>query len=133
MESFLVGERHINYTRPSQVRKIPLTTMSNRGMMPSLKPHLENVIIEYESQLEHEFYLLLDHDPNCYDLQPQPYEISYRTKTGRETTAVPDCWAIFTNGREFIFDIKPDYQLQKLISDENWQLRVEAVQEFCKR
>ena len=96
MHTLLVGNTHVNYTRPSQVREIPLSSRSNRGFIPSLNPHRKGLILDYESVLEHDFLLLLDHDPNCYDLQPQPFEITYRTKTGRDAKVFPDCWAIFT-------------------------------------
>jgi hypothetical protein len=46
-----------------QARKIPLKSVSNRGFMPSLKTHLHGRILSYESLLEHDFLLLLDHDP----------------------------------------------------------------------
>ncbi|MFX1293599.1 MAG: hypothetical protein ACFFD2_01885 [Promethearchaeota archaeon] len=62
------------YLRPSHAREIPLKAKSNRSFMPSLKSHIERLILskklilEYESQLEHDFLLLLDQDPNCIDL-----------------------------------------------------------------
>jgi len=129
----MIGEKRYEYLRPAQTRSIPLKAMSNRGNMPSLKKHLQGFVLEYESQLEHDFYLLLDHDPNCIDLQPQPIEINYKTKSGREVSVYPDCWAIFKDGREFLFEIKTESQFQKLIYDENWDLRTKAIMDLCQK
>ena len=101
--------------------------------MPSLKPHLNNLVLEYESVLERDFLILLDHDPNCVDLQPQPVAIPYITVKGKEVILYPDCWAYFTNGREFLFEIKSEHEYSKLIEDENWNLRIKAIQEYCKK
>ena len=121
------------YYRPIQARKIPLKYRSNRGFMPSLKPHLNNLVLEYESVLERDFLILLDQDPNCVDLQPQPVAIPYTTVKGKEVILYPDCWAYFTNGREFLFEIKSEHEYSKLIEDENWNLRIKAIQEYCKK
>ncbi len=34
-------------------------------------------VARYESQLERDFYLLLEHDPHVITFQPQPVEIPY--------------------------------------------------------
>jgi hypothetical protein len=67
----------IIYYKPSQVRKIPLKQGSIRGYIPSLKPNLKGAVLNYESQLERDFLYLLDHDPNCIDLQTQPCHVFY--------------------------------------------------------
>lgn len=131
-ETIYNGNKY-KYFRPSQMRKIRLKSSSNRGFMPSLKLHLHNLTLEYESKLERDFLLLLDHDPNCVDLQPQPVGITYKTKSGTKQTIYPDCWAYFTNGREILFEIKPEYQYRKLVEDKNWNLRNKAIQDFCKK
>ncbi|MFX1257490.1 MAG: TnsA endonuclease N-terminal domain-containing protein [Promethearchaeota archaeon] len=127
-----VGDKELTYYRPSQARNIPLKATSNRGFTPSLKINLKNLILEYESQLERDFLFLLDHDPNCIDLQPQPVKIQYKTKNGNTSRIYPDCWAIFYDRKQFLFEIKSDNQLQKLIEDENWKFRLDAIQKFCK-
>ncbi len=126
-----VGNKQYSYFRPLQSRRIPLKATSNRGYMPSLKPHLKGLILEYESQLERDFYLLLDHDPNCIDIQPQPVAIPYTTESGREEKLYPDCWAIFADGREFLFEIKTAHKYRKLQEEEKWGLKVNAIQAFC--
>lgn len=110
--------------------------MSNRGFMPSLKCKYRFhriVILEYESELEHDFLLILDQDPKCLDIQTQPVEITYRRVDGKEVTVVPDIWVLFDNGEEYLIEVKPESQLQKLIEDPNWAKRVEAIHEYCKK
>jgi len=114
-----IGSKQLTYYRPNQARTIPLKATSNRGFTPSLKPHLKGLVLEYESQLERDFIFLLDHDPNCVDLQPQPVEIEYTNTNGRNIKIYPDFWAIFLNEKQFLFEIKSESQLQKLVKDEN--------------
>lgn len=66
------------------------------------------------------------------DLQPQPVKIQYININGKTSHIYLDCWAIFRNGKQFLFEIKSDNQLQKLIEDENWKFRLDAIQKFCK-
>lgn len=132
-DSFWVGGKEILYNRPSKSREIPLKSTSNRGFMPSLKPKLKGFIWEYESQLEHDFLLLLDHDPNCIDLQTQPCVIPYTTISGLTKEITPDIWAIFSDGRQFLFEVKPENQYQKMVKDENWKYKMKAIQEYCNR
>jgi putative transposase len=47
-------------------------------------------------------------------------------------TVYPDTWAIFSDGQQFLFDIKPEDKLQKLVKDEEWRLRTMAIEEYCK-
>ncbi|MBD3213703.1 MAG: DDE-type integrase/transposase/recombinase, partial [Candidatus Lokiarchaeota archaeon] len=129
----LYNNQKYKYYRPSQAREIHLTYCSNRGFMPSLKPHLKGLKLDYESQLERDFLMLLDHDPNCVDLQPQPVVIPYKTSTGKDAKIFPDCWAYFTNNREFLFEVKSERNYRKLIEDKNWKFRFDAIQEFCNQ
>ncbi len=110
---------------------IPLKATSNRGLFPSLKPHLKGVVLEYESQLERDSLLLLDHDPNCIDLQTQPVLIAHMTESGRETCSYPDCWALFSDGQEYLFEVKPEHQYQNLIHEKAWEMKVKSIQEYC--
>ncbi|MFX1295806.1 MAG: TnsA endonuclease N-terminal domain-containing protein [Promethearchaeota archaeon] len=129
----------IKYYRPSQVRNVPLKYRSVRGFIPSLKyfrypflKHLKNLILNYESQFERNYLYLLDHDPNCIDLQTQPCCIDYITITEKKATLYPDIWAIFSDSKQFLFEVKPEKKLKKLIKDKNWAKRIEAITEFCK-
>ncbi len=106
LRAIKTAKKKLSYYRPSQVRAIPLKQGSVRGYIPSLKPNLKGSVWNYESQLERDFLYLLDHDPNCVDLQTQPCQVKYKTKNGREAPATPDAWAIFQDGRQFLFEVK---------------------------
>ncbi len=122
----------ISYYCPSQVREIPLKQCSIRGYIPSLKPHLPGEVWNYESQLERNFLYLLDHDPNCIDLQTQPCQIEYLTKNNKKVKATPDIWAIFQDGTQMLFEVKPATKLKTLEKDENWQRKIRAIVQYCK-
>ncbi|MHA1673722.1 MAG: hypothetical protein ACTSYI_08835 [Promethearchaeota archaeon] len=115
--------KQITYYRPSQVREIPLKQGSIRGYIPSLKPNLRGCVWNYESQLERDFLYLLDHDYNCIDLQTQPCHISYTTKKGAIVNATPDVWAIFRDGRQFLFEVKKNQKKKKKKKNQLWMVR----------
>lgn len=128
-----IQEQSLQYYRPSQIRKVPLKSSSNRGFIPVLKPNLRGLVLEYESQLEHDFLLLLDHDPNCIDFQSQAIKVSYKTAKGTKTTAFPDVWAIFNDGKQYVFEVKSEKKLQELQKTENWHTKVTAIREECDK
>ena len=78
----------IAYYKPSQVREIPVKLGSVRDYISSLKPNLKGCVLNYESQLERDFLYLLDHDPNCIDIQTQPCHIHYNTKNNRKVQEI---------------------------------------------
>ena len=97
---YQVGELKKNFDiiRPLKSRDIKYTTRSDRGYIPSLKEYNKTTynmlidhltvnknILEYESWLEHDFYLLLDHDPHCIDIQTQPVELKYKDMNEKTT------------------------------------------------
>lgn len=137
--------------KPKLTRKIDLTSRSNRGLLPSLKE--PNNIINYESQLEHDFYLLLDHDPHCLEIISQPrLNWTYNPVRGSTEEIIPDTWALFKTGQIYIFEIKTESQLKKLTSGfleeklkspnikernihrerKNWQLKQQAIRMYCR-
>lgn len=133
LQEVQIQGQSLQYYRPSQIRKVPLKTSSNRGFIPVLKPNLKNLVLEYESQLEHDFLLLLDHDPNCIDFQSQAIKVSYKTIKGHKTTAYPDVWAIFKDGKQYVFEVKSEKKLQELQLTENWKAKVNAIREECDK
>ncbi|MHA2299234.1 MAG: hypothetical protein ACXADA_24655 [Candidatus Hodarchaeales archaeon] len=136
-----VNGKAFRIDRPLQVREIPLKATSERGFLPSLKQRsyvvddsgkpLEQLILDYESPLEHDFFCLLDHDPNCLDLQPQPIELYYEATNKKDYSFYPDAWALFIeNGNlvHYLFEIKPESNLTKLAKDKNWQRKLTVIQ-----
>lgn len=122
----------ITYYKPSQVREIPLKQRSVRGYIPSLKLNMKGNVLNYESQLERDFLYLLDQDPNCIDIQTQPCHVHYTTKNNRKVKATPDVWAIFQDGCQYLFEVKPEKKLKELEKDENWQLKTKAIIQYCE-
>ena len=120
----------IDWIPVKSARKIRAKERGNRGIIPPNKSL--NGIIEYESQLEHDFLLLLDHDPNCIDLQTQPCNITYISKSDLERKITPDIWAIFNDGRQCLFEMKTEYQFQKMIKKEDWKNKAKAIKDYCK-
>ncbi len=125
-----------NYVRPSQVRTIPLKASSYRGEIITTKLCLreENSIISfpYESGLERDFLINLDHDRYCCDIVPQPAKVPWTDKDGKERVAYPDCWAAFITGKQVLFQVKPFERLQELEKDEDWRLEKTAIGRYCQ-
>lgn len=124
------------YKRPEQIRDIPLKYSCYRGMVLSTKHHLrknEKIAFSYESTLERDFYLLLDHDFNCFDFQPQPVAINWIDDNGNEHTAYPDCWAIFYPRKQYLFQIKYIKDIIKLENDPLWHQELKAIKKYCKK
>lgn len=125
----------LSYTRPSQMRQIPLKASSYRGEIVTTKFHLREesiVSFSYESGLERDLYTCLDHDYYCYDLQPQPAEILWTDNDAKVRKAYPDCWAVFITGKQILFQVKPFEKLQELESDDIWQQEIKAVNKYCQ-
>ncbi len=134
-DPFMTKISDLNCVHPSQVRQIPLKASSYRGEMVTTKLHLREestVSFAYESGLERDLYICLDHDYYCYDLQPQPAEVIWTDKEGKERKAYPDCWAAFITGKQILFQVKPFEKLQELESDDIWQQQINAINKFCQ-
>ncbi|MFX0172530.1 MAG: TnsA endonuclease N-terminal domain-containing protein [Candidatus Hodarchaeota archaeon] len=137
-----------DFVRPQKTREIEYTVRSDRGYIPSLKKYQgypENTfvgelsvnknILEYESWIEHDFYLLLDHDPHCIDIQTQPIELTYKTASGRIENFYPDVWVLFLTPKglkHYLFEVKPESDLALLVNNEDWQRKQQTVREFCQ-
>ncbi len=116
----------------SKVRRIKTTQSADRGNLFTRK-NLVDGFVEFESLLEEGLYQLLDHDPNCIDMESQPLEIP--NENGNNYT--PDVWAKFKDGKQFIFDVKHTEFLESLKDDkekrEKWEIRVKRVKKYCKK
>lgn len=126
----------LNYVRPFQVRDIPLKASSYRGEIVATKPHLKEELsittFSYESGLERDLYICLDHDYHCCDLQPLPAEVIWTNKEEKECKTYPNCWAAFITGKQILFKIKSIEKLQELEGDENWQRELNAINKYCQ-
>ena len=66
-------------TKPA--RKITPKEQGNRGLIPSSK--VNGGIMEYESCLERDFFIICNHTPSVKTFQHQSVKISYRNKKGK--------------------------------------------------
>ena len=89
----------------SSARKIPPSSRSNTGYVPSGK--VSCGFASYESRLERDFYLLLNHDPSISQFQPQPETILWTNPERNQTRKyTPDVLVITALGKRFLFEIK---------------------------
>jgi len=126
--------------RPKQVRDVPPKASSVRGYIPALKPWLPKEcdrVLNYESALERDFYACLDHDPFCLDMASQPAQIDYTTHGGQKASIYPDTWAIYIDmegaTRKYCFEVKPESKVARLKQDPNYDLRQEAISNYCSQ
>jgi len=108
----------------SAVRTIPAKERGNRGVFPSKK--VKNGVVEYESQIERDFFILLEHDDHVAQYQHQPIKIPY----GDNQSYTPDVHVRFTNGLEILVEIKDDDTYQQ--SSEKFKERWDACKEFAE-
>ena len=85
-------------------RSIPAKERGNRGLFPSSK--VPNGIVEYESCLERDFFLVCHHAPDVIKFQHQPVSISYKDKNQKSRTYTPDAFVEFAGGKKALFEIK---------------------------
>lgn len=102
------------------VRSIPPKTQGNRGYFPSSK--VKNGVVNYESQIERDFYFLLDHADDVKKFQPQPVEIWYKTLNGKTNKYTPDVYVEFSNGIRILVELKDEdtFQNEKKKFEERW-------------
>ncbi|MCX9073474.1 MAG: hypothetical protein OIN88_02290 [Candidatus Methanoperedens sp.] len=126
----------LNYVRPFQVREIPLKASSYRGIIIITKLHLKKeasiTSFSYESGLERDLYICLDHDSYCCDFQPLPAEVIWTDKERKERKTYPNCWAAFITGKQILFQVKSLGKLQELESDDNWQKEINTINKYCQ-
>jgi len=102
-----LGILEMNWTR---VRKIPPKSRGNRGFFPSNK--VSGGIVEYESQLERDLFLQLEHAPEVIRFQHQPITITYQNKKGRNCEYTPDVSIEFNNGLHTVTEVKYEETLK---------------------
>ena len=86
-----------------KVRRIKITQSTDRGKIFTPKNAIDGYV-EFESLGEEALFILLDHDPNCLEIESQPVEIP---RSGADNDHyVPDAWAKFVDGKQFLFDVK---------------------------
>ena len=118
----------------NKVRKVGISHSNDRGNYFTTKNRSDG-FIEFESLTEEGLFLLLDHDPNCTDIESQPVKIE--NKSGKGNPYVPDAWARFMDGSECIFDVKHHTFFNSIKKHPEkamkWESRKNCVQNYCDR
>ena len=112
----------------SAVRSIPPKTIGNHGIFPTRKN--PSGFVEYESQIERDFYLLLDHAPDIKNFQHQPIAIEYKDVNIKQHVYTPDVYVEFINGMRVIVEIK-DVNTAKTNFNE-FKEKWDAAERWCK-
>lgn len=125
--------------RPTDTRKIPIKYASYRGQVRTTKLHLLSkrppLAYDYESELEKEAYILLDHDLYCVEIIPQPL-IVWTDEKGKDHKYHADVWAAFYDPltrkwKIIVFEIKPKRALEDLEQTEDEHQKIIASKKYC--
>jgi len=106
-------------------RKVSLKGEGNAGSFYSSKL---NRLIEYESELELEFLLLLEQSDEVMFYQEQPLKVFYEHQ-GETKIYYPDILLILKDGRSIVVEIKPVF---KMALQENL-IKWSALRKFCAK
>ena len=114
-------------------RKIKKSHISVTGYFSSYKNKRQ---INFESKLEHDFYLLLEFDETVKSYIEQPFKVYYiyQDKKRRYT---PDTLVNYIDGIQKVFEVKPlfkiqnDVELQEKIELQKQKIKEEKNLELC--
>jgi len=90
-------------------RNITPKIEGNRGYIPTTKN--PNGIVEYESCIERDFFLVAIHEPTVRAIQHQPKTIAYSDQEGNQHKYTPDAYLEFNDGRRMLVEIKPSEEV----------------------
>lgn len=98
----------------------------NKNRVTGKRPSVKNGrMVQWESFLERDYYILLEYDPDVIKYQEQPFTINYihDRKTRRYT---PDVFVTRTNKNQVV-EVKPESEL----TDPEVQIKLEAGHQYC--
>jgi hypothetical protein len=107
------------------MRKIKKSHISVTGYFSSYKNKRQ---INFESKLEHDFYLLLEFDETVKSYIEQPFKVYYiyQDKKRRYT---PDTLVNYVDGTQKVFEVKPIFKIQ---NDAELQEKIELQKQKIK-
>ncbi len=108
------------------MRKIKKSHISVTGYFSSYKNKRQ---INFESKLEHDFYLLLEFDETIKGYQEQPFKVYYiyQDKKRRYT---PDTLVNYIDSTQKIFEVKPMFKIKNDIElQEKMELQKQKIKE----
>ena len=114
-------------------RKIKKSHISVTGYFSSYKNKRQ---INFESKLEHDFYLLLEFDETVKNYQEQPFKVYYIYQD-KKRKYTPDTLVNYIDSTQKIFEVKPmikiknDIELQEKIELQKQKIKEEKNLELC--
>ena len=115
------------------MRRIKKSHISVTGYFSSYKNKRQ---INFESKLEHDFYLILEFDKTVKSYQEQPFKIYY-TYQDKKRRYTPDTLVNYIDSTQKIFEVKPmikiknDIELQEKIELQKQKIKEEKNLELC--
>ena len=100
------------------VRKIPIQSQSVAGRFFS---HKNNKLLDFESQLEQKYYLLLEFDDNVISYEPQPMKIE---------KYIPDVLVYRNENIPLLVEVK--YSKEAFNPDERLQRKFNIIDNYAK-
>src|SRR5271157_1191376 len=116
----------IDWIPVGAARTIPAKERGNRGLFPSSK--VPGGIVEYESCLERDFFLVCNHAPDVIKFQHQPVSISYTDQNQKVRKYTPDLYVEFEGGRKGLYEIKYEEEVRE--KGNKYQARWAATREW---
>ncbi|MHA1129425.1 MAG: TnsA endonuclease N-terminal domain-containing protein [Candidatus Helarchaeota archaeon] len=117
----------IDWIQTGSVRKIHSKTQGNRGLFPSNK--VIGGVVEYESCLERDFFLICNHSPDVKAFQHQPITIKYKDKKGKNRKYTPDVYIEFIDGKKGLYEIK--YEGDMLNNNKKYRERWDKTKKWA--
>lgn len=114
-------------------RTVKKSHISVNGYFSSFKNQRQ---INFESKLEHDFYLLLEFDNSIESYQEQPFQIYYSYKN-KKRKYTPDTLVNYIDGTQKVFEVKPqfkietDIELQEKLELQKQKIQTEMNLELC--
>lgn len=100
------------------IRRIKKSHVSVTGFFSSYKNQKQ---IDFESKLEHDFYLSLEFNEKIKSYQEQPFKIYY-VYDNKKRPYTPDTLVNYTDGTQKVFEVKPK---EKIDNDSELQEKIE--------
>lgn len=83
--------------------------------------------VQYESSIEHRFYIQLEHAENVGWFQEQPIKLPYFSE-GEKKIYYPDVFVCLASGHHFVVEVKPRFFMALKINLRKWT----ALKKYCK-
>lgn len=116
-----------NRLRPKQIRKIRPTRRSVSGFYV----FRASTQIAYESTLERDFIILMEHDLAVSDIIPQPCQLLFHANMGQAYPYTPDFLVYFRGSRKpMLVEVKPGEEWQQ--NWRKWSAKWKVARRYAK-